>query len=77
MGKVFFFMDLETASGYTFTGPDIHIMTLLDDHGSILYLYEPAACIDQPPMVTEAPTLASLSPRKKRIKEWNSDRHIC
>ena len=70
-GKDFYLMDLDAASGYILTGPDREIKTLLSDHGNILYLYEPSEFTDQPPMDSEAPSLASLSPRKKRIKEYS------
>ena len=71
VGGDFYLMDLDAATGYILTGPHREIKTLLGDHGSILYLYDPAELTEQPPMVSQAPSLASLSPRKKRIKEYS------
>jgi len=52
------------------SGEDQTVKHLLDGHGSILYLYEPAKQVDQPPLTAAAPSLSTLSPRQDRIKEY-------
>ena len=76
VGGNFHLMNLDAAAGYILTGPHRDVKTLLGDHGSILYLYDPAELTDQPPMVSQAPSLASLSPPTKRISYRKEHPHF-
>ena len=69
VGDNFSLLDLDTCEGFALNGRKHHVEMLLSGHGKILYLYEPAAMVHQPPLFVEAPSLSTLSPRKDRIHE--------
>ena len=70
VGEDYYLMDLETCLGYELQGRERDVLRVLDNHGKILYLYEPASEVNQPPLTTAAPSLSTLSPRPTRIKEY-------
>jgi hypothetical protein len=72
VGNDFFLIDVVACLGYMITGTsrDYFVKQLLSNHGGILYLYEPATLVNQSPLDVTAPSLSTLSPRPKRIKEY-------
>ena len=66
----FFLIDVVACLGYKITGDEYFVGNLLSNHGGILYLYEPAKFVNQPPLDVKAPSLSSLSPRPERIHEY-------
>ena len=70
VGTKYHLIDLNNRSGYRMKGDEHDIETLISSHGQILYMYEPADKINQPPMTTTAASLSTLSPRPTRIHEY-------
>jgi hypothetical protein len=66
----FYLMDLQACKGWKLIGEASVINELLDSLKETLYLYEPGLMGDQPPLLTSAHSLSTLSPLPKRIKEY-------
>ncbi|KAL3939980.1 MAG: hypothetical protein SGARI_001167 [Bacillariaceae sp.] len=70
VGTSFYLYDFDTCAAFEVTGNRHHVRKAISAHGRILYLYEPDEMVNQPPLVVEAPSLSTLSPRKNRVKEY-------
>eukprot|EP00980_Cylindrotheca_fusiformis_P021612 scaffold8462_cov107-Cylindrotheca_fusiformis.AAC.2 len=67
VGTRIYLIDLEYAKYYQWEDVNIY---LLDQLRETLYMYEPAEQIDQSPLFLGLPSLSTLSPYTKRIKEY-------